>query len=61
MAAPKLPPCHNGVKHKWVHVRDITVTNATYGPRGNTVRMSARGEYKCECGAVRIGTSKGGL
>lgn len=54
-------PCTLGPKHKWTHVRDITIKNISMGPRGTTVRMSARGEYKCECGGKRIGTSKGGL
>lgn len=59
--ATKQAPCTLGAKHKWAHVRDITITNIKSGPRGTTTRMSARGEYKCPCGAVRIGRSVGGL
>lgn len=54
-------PCTSGTKHKWVHVRDITITNVRITPRGTMTRMSARGEYKCACGAVRHGRSIGGL
>jgi hypothetical protein len=62
MAAKQAPcPLKSNGKHKWEHVRDITVTHAKIGPRGTSVRMSARGEYKCECGANRVGASVGGL
>lgn len=53
--------CTLGPKHKWAHVRDLVVKNIKINSRGTTVRMSARGEYKCECGAVRHGKSIGGL
>lgn len=59
--APASKACTLGPRHKWVHVRDIVNKKITMNQRGTTVRMSARGEYKCECGATRIGNSVGGL
>ena len=59
--ATTVKPCTLGAKHKWTHVRDITITNMRTTPRGTMTRISARGEYKCACGAVRHGRSVGGL
>ena len=57
MAAPKQPACTSGPKHKWEWVKDVTLRKETM----YTVRLSARGLYKCQCGATRQGASKGGL
>lgn len=59
MSAAK--PCTLGAKHKWTHVRDVTIRDIKMGPSGTRVKLSARGEYTCECGAKRLGQSKGGL
>lgn len=48
-------PCTIGPKHKWSWQRNVAVMKATYGPRGNSVQMSLRGLYKCQCGAHRVG------
>lgn len=50
--------CVEGGKHKYIFIRNITITNATYSPRGNQIKISYRGEYKCECGKIRIGAGQ---
>jgi hypothetical protein len=57
----KTKPCTLGPKHKWTHVRDVTLKNVSIGPGGTRIKFSARGEYKCECGASRYGQSKSGV
>lgn len=55
--AAKQKPCTLGSKHKWIWVRNITISTIKYTPRGTTGHHSLRGEYKCECGEIRIGQS----
>ena len=59
---PKAEPCVlTGKRHKYEWLRDVTIRNERHGPNGSSVRLSARAEYKCACGKVRLGASKGGL
>lgn len=51
----KVPPCTIGPKHKWTWVVNFTQGSMTFSSRGSTGRLTLKGKYRCECGAVRIG------
>jgi len=43
--------CTKGIRHKWKHVR-----NKEYVSQGfNSMSMTVRGIYQCECGAKKVG------
>ena len=54
-------PCSLGKKHRWEWVRDVTNKQIHMSMRGTTVKLSRRGEFKCACGAKRLGIAKTGL
>lgn len=58
MMATKQKPCTLAPKHEWEHVKNVTFTNANYGPSGSRVKISYRGKYRCACGAVRYGIAR---
>ena len=48
-------------KHRYEWTHDITVRKERHGPRGSTITLSKRGEYKCACGLKKLGIARGGL
>ena len=45
-----------GSKHKYEHLRDVTLTMTRIGKRGTTVKISYQAEYVCTvCGKLRTG------
>ena len=48
---PKTKPCALGKRHKWTWVKNVTKTTQV----GRSVHIAAKGRYKCECGATKIG------
>lgn len=51
MTASKPKPCTLGSRHKWQLLRKIISTTIN-GSRGT---ISKRGQYRCECGATKLG------
>lgn len=47
----KAKPCTVAKRHKWVFDKNVERRYAT----PTTVRISFKGRYKCECGAVIYG------
>jgi hypothetical protein len=56
--ATKIKPCTLGPKHSWAWKRNVTLKSASITPRGTTVKLSWRGDYRCACGEQRYGQSK---
>ena len=50
----KTKPCTLGPRHKWTWMKNVTQTTQS----GRSFRMSARGLYKCKCGATKIGLTE---
>lgn len=48
-------PCPLTGKHKWAFIKNGTVTKASFGIGGTSMRFSLRGFYGCPCGASRVG------
>ena len=44
-------------RHKWSHIRDVTLVQR----KRDSVRLTAKGEYGCICGAIKRGPPVGGL
>ena len=44
-------------RHKWIHIRDITIIRR----KSRSIQFSAKGEYRCDCGATKRGSPVGGL
>jgi hypothetical protein len=55
MAAIKQPSCTLATKHKWEYLRDVTLKSITMGVSGTRMKISYRAEFKCACGAKRVG------
>jgi len=56
--AIKRDPCPNDTvkgKHKWAFVKNGTLTRASFGAGGSSMRITLKGFYKCACGASRVG------
>lgn len=54
----KLPEHPNGGKHKWAHVKNVTMSDHRYHRDGtSSVTVKYRGIYACECGAQKTGRS----
>lgn len=53
-----IKPCTLGPKHAWVWKRNVTLKRINMTPRGTTVHLSYRGDYRCACGEQRYGASK---
>lgn len=47
----KTKPCTLGPRHKRTWMKNVTQTTQS----GRSFRMSAKGRYKCECCATKIG------
>lgn len=54
----KIKPCTLGPKHTWIWKRNVTLKRVNTTPRGTTVHLSRRGDYRCECGERKYGTAK---
>lgn len=50
--------CTVGKTHKWEWVKDVTLKTS---PRPGYLKISAKGIFKCACGAAKYGSSKNGL
>lgn len=46
-------------RHKWRHMKDVVKSKRNARRRSTT--FTAKGEYSCECGAVKLGPPVGGL
>lgn len=46
-------------RHKWVHLKDVVKTKRNN--RRKSISFTAKGEYSCECGAIKLGPPVGGL
>ena len=56
--AQKIKPCTLGPKHTWVWKRNVPLKRISMTPRGTTMQLSYRGDYRCECGEQKYGMSK---
>lgn len=54
----KIKPCALGPKHTWFWKRNVTLKRLKVTPRGATVHLSRRGDYRCECGEQKYGAAK---
>lgn len=48
-----------GGKHKWEHVKNVTLQEQKFYANGSSsITVKYRGQYKCDCGAIKLGVSK---
>lgn len=56
MMKPK--PCTLAEKHSWQFIKNVTLTTATFTPKGSSAHIRFRGLYRCACGQTRHGTQQ---